>query len=74
MHKQDLIDLIISKLYSNNNNEISGDTLQRVLIEIVNNCYETNDVFVTSVNYNATTLTVAMSNGTYATYKIDILI
>ena len=74
MSKQDLIDLIISKIYSNNNNEISGDTLQRVLIEIVNNCYETNDVFVTSVNYSHTTnaLTVAMSNGTYATYKIDI--
>ena len=74
MNKQDLIDLIISKIYSNNNNEISGDTLQRVLIEIVNNCYETNDVFVTSVSYSAPTnaLTVVMSIGTYATYKIDI--
>ena len=41
MNKQDLIDLIIYKIYSNNNNEISGDTLQRVLIEIVNNCYLT---------------------------------
>ena len=44
MKKQDLINLIISKIYSNNNNEISGDILQRVLIEIVNNCYETNIV------------------------------
>ena len=74
MNKQDLIDLIISKIYSNIDNEISGDILQKVLIEIVNDCYETNDVFVTSVNYSAatTTLTIVMSNGTYATYKIDI--
>ena len=63
MNKQDLIDLIISKIYSNIDNEISGDILQRVLIEIVNNCYETIDI--------PNPVTIVQSEGTSTEYVMS---
>ena len=76
MNKQDLLDLIISKIYSNASNEISGDILQRVLIEIVEDCFGTgaDTIYVTNITYDTatTSIGVALSNGTFKTYKIDI--